>query len=359
MYDLTDAYVVRRIVLELRDRQYAALGTVSPDGQQYVLLQPALDMRCIDWSTFDVVSEDDRFRFPLFVRWTVVEAVVEDLPERQQPLKQQKIRTTAGNKSQAVTILNSGKMGDVHLSNAPIANGSLSPAAQATASPTWIPLLSILVRYPLGSAKLERLKDALKSEVIRHGIDWGAHHIPPLPPGMRMTSDARLVIGDAAVWDKYVNWDRGTFDWSPPRSIEICLEDLAAFEATISPELAQDQQVDAGEHAPVEASGEAEPPAEPGLPIKPPPAPTAGIRKKSSYLDALDKVLIRAILVEKGVLVEELDPVPLTEEQAKNLWRWSKENSHRAKGSGTTMDDTLARRLRAAFKRYTMVATNQ
>jgi hypothetical protein len=132
-----------------------------------------------------------------------------------------------------------------------------SAAAQAMASPTWIPLRSILVRYPPGSAKLERLRTALKSEVIRHLIDWSGYLIPQLPPGMRMTSDAHLVIGDARLWDKLVDWHRGTFDWEPqvPRPISVCAEDLAAFEAAISLEPAQDRQVDAGEPDATSAAG--------------------------------------------------------------------------------------------------------
>jgi hypothetical protein len=106
-----------------------------------------------------------------------------------------------------------------------------APAAQTIASPTWIPLRPILVRYPLGSAKLERLKGALKSGRVRYLIDWGSIYIEPVPWLGQV--DGRLSIVDEQIWDKCVDWHRGALDHPRmvPRPIDICEEDLEAVEA--------------------------------------------------------------------------------------------------------------------------------
>jgi hypothetical protein len=101
----------------------------------------------------------------------------------------------------------------------------------------------------------------------------------------------------------------------------------------------------------VNASGGANQPTENDVP--PARTPKRSTSKKSSYFDARDNEQVRTIMTEHGIVGAPDAPVLVTAEQARNFWRWSKENAPAAAGAATI--DTRIKRLRGAFTRCTEI----
>jgi hypothetical protein len=194
-------------------------------------------------------------------------------------------------------------------------------------------------------------KEEVPAELNEYAVIINLHG--EIYPDYSATRSNQLLAEGLATNDKMKRSYGGKVCFRTSEVRECSVSDVAAEVTPPGTNASQPEEIPASEATPAVTQAAATGPAHEPAKSK----ETTAALPKSSYLNELDDTLVREILTEHGIVVGPADtPVRVTEAQEKKFWQWSGENTHRAKGAGTTTKNRLQARLRSALKRCTLVA---